>query len=134
MDLEKCEALKQEFAASEPALVPIDRFFDGNDDLGSIGCNLIDHPGVERFRDILAGLLSRNDVEAVYAQISELDPGEGCWAFTDTVYVVGAIPFDELERLLAPLQPDEVGLVPAGNVPPALTARDPSQILCAWWD
>jgi hypothetical protein len=46
MDDAKCESLKAELASQpEPQIVPIDRFFDGNDDLGSIGCNLIDHPG-----------------------------------------------------------------------------------------
>ena len=28
-------------------LVSLEEYFDGNDDLGSIGCNLSDHPGVE---------------------------------------------------------------------------------------
>ena len=32
-------------------VVGIDRFFDGNDDLGSIGCNLDPHPGIARFID-----------------------------------------------------------------------------------
>lgn len=40
-------------------------FFDGNDDLGSIGCNLSDHPGIEAFRDTFARLLARPDVEAI---------------------------------------------------------------------
>jgi hypothetical protein len=30
----------------EPQIVPIEVFFDGNDDLGSIGCNLLDHPAL----------------------------------------------------------------------------------------
>ena len=46
MDDVKCNALKAELATQpEPQLVPIERFFDGNDDLGSIGCNLLAHPG-----------------------------------------------------------------------------------------
>ena len=135
MDLNKCEDLKRDLAAiPEPIFVPIDRFFDGNDDPGSIGCNLTDHPGVETFRDILVGLVGRDDVEAVYARIAELDPGAGCWAFTDTIYVVGEIPAADLQRLLAPLQPDEVGLAEPGDLPPMSADRNPSQIFCAWWD
>ena len=53
--------------------------FDGNDDAGSIGCNLTEHPGMNVFRDVLTGLLRRSDVQAVYAQIAELDAGEDCW-------------------------------------------------------
>ena len=110
MDDTKCRALKAELAVqSEPQIIAAERFFDGNDDLGSIGCNLDKHPGVEVFRDVFAGLLRRPDVQAVYAQISELDPGDGCWPFTDTILVVGTIPADELREAVGALQPDEVG-------------------------
>ena len=75
MDDTKCRALKAELAAQPmPPIVSIERFFDGNDDLGSIGCNLIEHPGIDTFRDVLTGLLRRPDVQAVYAQVAELDP------------------------------------------------------------
>src|SRR5688500_20181603 len=99
MDDTKCRALEKELAAQpEPQIVAAEWFFDGNDDLGSIGCNLDEHPGVGAFHDVFAGLLCRPDVQAVYAQISELDPGDGCWPFTDTVLVVGAISADELRE------------------------------------
>ena len=66
MDTAKCRAVKQELAAQpEPQLVSAARFFDGNDDLGSIGCNLSDHPGIETFRKLLVGVMDRPDVEAV---------------------------------------------------------------------
>jgi hypothetical protein len=116
---------------AEPQLVPIAVFFDGNDDPGSIGCNLLDHPGIEKFRDVFTSLVGRPDVEAVYARISELDPGFGSWPFADTVFVVGNIPLKTLEKELADLEPDEVG------VPPPSAAPDPlagSRILMAWWD
>ena len=48
------------------------------------------------FREALTGLLRRPDVQGVYAQIAEVDPGAGSWPFTDTVLVVGAIPVAEL--------------------------------------
>ena len=117
----------------EPRLVPIGEFFDGNDDVGSIGCNLLEHPGVAAFRDAFARVAARPDVEAVYAQIAELDPGDDCWPFADTVFVTGAIPPGELARELAPLEPDEVG--PAGGFdrPEALT-RHGAPVLVAWWD
>lgn len=78
MDDVKCRTLKAELATQpEPQLVSIKRFFDGNDDLGSIGCNLHPHLGIAQFRQVLTDLLARPDVLAVYAQIAELDPGEG---------------------------------------------------------
>ena len=114
----------------EPQLVPIEAFFDGNEDLGSIGCNLLEHPGIDVFRDVLTSLLGRPDV-AVYAAISELDPGYDSWPFSDTVYVVGAIPIDQLAEKLAILQPDEVGLPPRSRTPSQLRG---SRVLMAWWD
>ena len=48
MNLEKRNALVAELSsAADPILVPIARFFDGNDDRGSIGCNLKHHPGID---------------------------------------------------------------------------------------
>jgi hypothetical protein len=133
MDDAKCLALKAELA-TQPQVVLIDRFFDGNDDLGSIGCNLNPHPGIARFRQILSGLLSRPDVQAVYAQISELDPGEGCWPFADMVLVVGTVPVADLRADVDPLQPDEVGLGGASGVPPNVTERHRSPVSVIWWD
>lgn len=135
MDDAKCRALKAELAAQpEPQVVPIERFFDGNDDLGSIGCNLDPHPGISRFRQVLTGLLIRPDVRAVYARISELDPGEGCWPFTDTVLVAGPVPADVLQEAVSELQPDEVGAADEFGVPPAIAERHNSPVTVIWWD
>ncbi len=135
MDDTKCKALKDELAAQpEPQIVAAERFFDGNDDLGSIGCNLDEHPGVDAFRDVFAGLLRRPDVQAVYAQISELDPGDGCWPFTDTVLVVGAISADELREAVSALQPDEVGDAEQFGISPAIAQKHGSPVLAVWWD
>lgn len=135
MDDTKCKALKAELDTQpEPQVVDVERFFDGNDDLGSIGCNLLEHPGVEAFRDTFAALLRRPDVEAVYAQISELDPGEGCWPFTDTVLVVGTIPLEELREAVSALQPDEVTDAEQFHVSPAIARKHSAPVLAVWWD
>jgi hypothetical protein len=135
MDNAKCTALKVELAAQpEPQTISVERFFDGNDDLGSIGCNLIEHPGIDTFRDVLTGLLRRPDIEAVYAQISELDPGEGCWPFTDTIIVVGTIPVDELRSAVSALEPDEVAPAEDFGVSPSIAERHGSPVLAVWWD
>jgi hypothetical protein len=135
MDDTKCKALKAELAAQpEPQIVSVERFFDGNDDLGSIGCNLTEHPGVDAFRDLLTGLLRRPDVQAVYAQISELDPGDGCWPFTDTIFIVGTISPDELRGILSSLEPDEVGSGEQFGIPALITQKHQAPVLAAWWD
>jgi hypothetical protein len=132
MDADKKRELIASFAGQSLQLVPIQQFFDGNDDLGSIGCNLVDHPGIETFEKILVGLLRRSDVEAVYAQIYELDPGDGCWPFADTILVVGDIAVEDLGKLLEPLEPDEVE--PMADVPEVIKRRHRAPVLYAWWD
>lgn len=135
MDERKCQALKEQVSVQpQPWLVSVAQFFDGNDDLASIGCNLDDHPGVEAFRHVLTGLLGRPDVEAVYARIAELDPGKGFWPFTDTVLVAGTIPIEELRRAARSLKPDEVGTAQAFGVSPTIAECHAVPVLVIWWD
>jgi hypothetical protein len=135
MDQTKCTALKSDLMGQpEPQVVSIARFFDGNDDTASIGCNLPEHPGIDAFREVLTGILQRPDVEAVYARISELDTGDGCWPFSDTVFVVGTITHDELRDILEPLQPDEVDSGDSFGIPPRITQDHDAPVLAAWWD
>jgi hypothetical protein len=135
MDTAKRKALIAELSKQpEPQIVSVDRFFDGNDDLGSIGCNLIEHPGVDTFREVLTGLLRRSDVEGVYARIAELDPGEGCWPFTDVIYVVGTISVETLRSVVDKLQPDDVGPPEAYGVPSLIAEKHIAPVLIVWWD
>jgi hypothetical protein len=134
MDLEKCNALKAELIAEEAGeapLVSIARFLDGNDDVGSIGCNLAEHPGVEAFRAALLPLLDRPDVEAVYAQIAEIDPDDELWPFADTVLVVGAIGVNALQEAVGPLRPDEISEARPDSLPAELRGK---RVLVVWWD
>ncbi len=132
MDESKCKSLKSELAEQEePQIVSIERFFAGNDDAASIGCNLVDHPGIDLFRSVLTGLLKRSDVNAVYAKIAELDPGPDCWPFTDTVIVIGSIRSEDLQKALSPLHPTDVGLDRSFK---KLALSHGGQSLVAWWD
>ncbi len=132
MDKVKCAALKTELADKrEPLLVAIERFFDGNDDAGSIGCNLLEHPGIDVFRNSLTGLLQRQDVNAVFAQIAELDPGEGSWPFTDKVVVIGNIALNDLSKAVSVLQPTDVGIDREFT---AFAKLHGSRSLVLWWD
>jgi hypothetical protein len=42
---------------------------------------------------------------AVYAQVSEADPGEEYWPFADWLFVSGTISRDDLASALAPYSP-----------------------------
>ena len=135
MNTEKRNALVENLSSEhEPQLVPIDVFFDGNDDLGSIGCNLLDHPGIEAFRATFARLSEREDVDAVFAQIAEVDPGDDCWPFSDTVFVVGTIAAEDLASDLSALEPDEIGEAEDFDAPEALLTKSGKPVLAVWWD
>ncbi len=136
MNQARCAALKEELSGmAEPQVVPIERFFDGNDDPASMGCNLAKHPGIPAFREVLTGLLRHPGVEAVYAQIFEVDPGEEYWPFSDTVLVVGSIPATDLRTAVRPLRPDEVHVVEREDVPEDVARlHGSSQVLAVWWD
>src|SRR5262249_18698986 len=55
-------------AAPDP-IVSLEEFFTGNEDLGSIGCNLTDHPGMQTFYTELKAIRSRPDVQGVFVAI-----------------------------------------------------------------
>jgi hypothetical protein len=134
-DKTKCAALKAELKGQpRPQVISVELFFDGNDDPGSIGCNLNEHPGVGTFRDVLTGLVRRPDVQAVYAQISELDPGEGLWPFADIILAVGTISTAELRDAVSALEPDDVAPGEDFGISPSITERHGLPVLAVWWD
>jgi hypothetical protein len=62
-------------------VLTVDEFFEGNDDLGSIGCNLSPAPPLEVFRRVLLGIAARPDVQSVLVRVTE-DMGDE-WPFSD---------------------------------------------------
>src|SRR5262249_15131875 len=87
-------------------VVTVEEFFDGNTDLGSIGCNLPQHPGLEHFHRVLNEIRFRPDVQDVLVRIYDIEDDD--WPFTDTVYILTSAPKSEVERWVESLQPSEV--------------------------
>jgi hypothetical protein len=116
-------------------IVTLEEFFEGNDDLGSIGCNLIDHPGIDRFYAVLRAVRARPNVQDVLIGITE-DMGDEEWPFSDSVYVLTSAPAPEVQQWVADLQPDEIG-APGYFPPPPATAPVPRPgfvVWTLWWD
>lgn len=137
VDKIKAAALKSELAELDETeqLVPLERFFDGNDDPASIGCNLPDHPGVPAFLGVLRDLASRPEVDAVYLQIAEADPGPTGWPFTDTALVVGSVSVSTVKDSVIGLRPDSVWAVDVHEIPGVVAARHPGrEVTAIWWD
>src|SRR6185503_12613412 len=73
--------------SSPRPLLTLAEFFDGNEILGSIGCNLMPTPTPAEFHAVLATIASRVEVGDVRVQVTMFDnPDE--WPFSDTVWVM----------------------------------------------
>jgi hypothetical protein len=87
-------------------VVPLDLFFDGNDDPASFAPNLEPHPGIDKFYSVLREIRDRPEVSDVVVQIDEvLGPEE--WPYAPAVYVITSAPALEVHRWAAELRPDE---------------------------
>lgn len=116
-------------------VVSLEAFFDGNEDLGSIGCNLSPHPGVATFYSVLRAIRDRDDVQDVLVGITE-DMGDEEWPFSDTVYILTRAGAHDVQRWAARLQPDSTD---GENESPALPAHAPvllpdHHVVTLWWD
>lgn len=137
VDLAKRDALIR-LIRSQPehvdgrALVTISEFFGGNDDLGSIGCNLPDHPGLEHFRRVLSDIERRPDVEQVWMQIYDLE--EGDWPFSENVLIVGKVPISEVRQLAGSLEPSEISELQMDWVPFRFHDLSGRSYINLWWD
>jgi len=121
-------------AGPEP-VVGLELFFEGNDDLGSIGCNLPDHPGTARFYAVLRSIRDRPEVHGVWVGVSEvMAPDE--WPFSSHVYVVTTASPHEVARWAASLQPDGPGDDWWNGEPPLLPITIPpdAHLVTLWWD
>ena len=88
---------------------------------------------MDAFRSVLESLHVRPGIQAVYAQISELDPGEECWPFTDTI-LVAATSLRMNCSTVSSLLPDKVGNAEAFDVSPSVAERHHSPVWAVWWD
>ena len=125
---------EQQSSGGEVA-VPLELFFTGNDDLGSIGCNLgADRPDIEEFYQVLRRLRDRPDVQDVLVRITDAED-DTSWPFSDAVYVVTSMAHEDLEDELAGLQYDEVQAGWMYGVPHAAAAAKPGFVpFSTWWD
>lgn len=88
--------------------VPLDLFFEGNDDPGSIGCNLCGpRPSIGEFYKALSAFRSRPEVQDVLVRISSADD-EAYRPCSDTVCVISSIAEEEIASALNMLRFDDL--------------------------
>ena len=138
MDQTKLEALLKTIGdVNDPdtpsRLVSLEQFFDGNDDGGSIWCNLELAPEPADVRKVLEGIRARPDVHDVLILVTQWD-GEGSWPFSDTVLIVTSADADAVESWLGDdHRPDEIYPGAPSHAEP-YTAPQGVQVFSAWWD
>ena len=114
-------------------LVSVDEFFEGNSEVGSIGCNLDVAPEPVRFYELFREISRRPEVNDIRLQITAFDVPE--WPFSDTVYVMtSATPEEVASWFPDDLKPDETweGFVDQAFEPYEVPAG--STPVACWWD
>lgn len=123
----------------QPApLVPLELFFDGNDDTGSLGCNLPRHPGIASFYEALVNLRSDTEVSGVWVLAKQHD-WKPAWPHSDEILVRTRLDADDIAVRLDHLEPDTVDAVTlkeaVNDVAGMSAACAPGERhVVAWWD
>ena len=116
-------------------VVTLEEFFVGNDDYGSIGCNLTPMLGPQNFFKTLKVIRSKANVQDVFVEISEVSEDPTTWPFADRVFVLTSGTADEIKRWTADLQPDSIQegstLGRSSSVP---ELRPGYKCYVVWWD
>jgi hypothetical protein len=117
-------------------VVSLEDFFEGNKDLGSIGPNLTDHPGIPKFYEVLKGIRAKDNVQDVLVEVSDIDEQFGPWPFSETVYILTSASKEEVSKWMEPLQSDDIfeGWSSKKTPSAAPKLKDGMKVYAAWWD
>ena len=118
-------------------MVSLEDFFIGNDDYGSVGCNLFEHPGLPFFFERLLEIRTRDDVQDVLVEINEVEEDhEEMWPFSDRVYILTSASTEEVVAWVSPLMPDEIeeGFAFGRRPESAPELQEGVKVYGVWWD
>lgn len=124
-------------AACPPIAVSVADFFQGNGDANSIGRGLSPHPSLEKFRQVLAKISQRQNVQAVLVGIKEVNAEDpNAWPVSTNVYILAWASQDSVARWLAELKPEQVseGYPISGKPPAAPNLMEDAKVFTAWWE
>lgn len=139
MDIQKRDALLTRVGNlndldNAAAWVEVEQFFDGNDDLGSIWCNLHEPPeDMSRVSQFLKSIRSRSNVHGLRVLVSQYDGGEDEWPFSDAILVITEASTTEVQSWFKQFPPDEVFIEENEKLLKDLTYSGKSAVRL-WWD
>ena len=129
-----CRLGHPDAAGTPTPLLTIGEFFDGNNHVGSIGCNLESGPAPSRFYELFTRFAARPEVKDIRIQITMFDDPD--WPFSDTVYIMtSARPETVATWFDDDLKPDEVGegFIEGQKYEP-YSVPTGTHVVCCWWD
>jgi hypothetical protein len=90
-------------------LVTLEEFFFGNDDYGSIGCNLTPMLGPQVFFEKLESIRSQPNVQDLLVEVTEVEEEDwDVWPFSDRVYIFTDRTAEDVAHWTTSLQPDAI--------------------------
>lgn len=122
--------------AKTAPIVSLEDFFEGNTDEGSIGCNLLEHPGIETFYNVLLKIREQENVQDVFIEIMDIEEDDDYWAFSERLYILTSVDQETVEKWVSELEPSEIddqGYV-FGKPPLAPELKDGYMVFSLWWD
>lgn len=124
------------------ALASLKEFFDGNDAPHSLGVNLGDHPGGQRFFEILKKIKRKRKVQDVLVAVSQVPIGtdQGIddldyddWPISEDVFILTSADADEVRDWCVELRPDEISVL--DKTPEGVPELKPGMhVVNLWWD
>jgi hypothetical protein len=114
-------------------LLTLAEFFEGNETVGSIGCNLVPTPTPAQFYELFKHIAARVDVAAVRVQVSMFDDPE--WPFSDVVWIItSASPQAVVEWFEDAVRPDDcaVGWPERVAMEPCPIPAGMQPVACVW--
>jgi hypothetical protein len=115
-------------------VVTLEEFFDGNEDPGSIGCNLPEAVGPQEFFTFLVQLRMRQDISTVLVEVTQHDDPDD-WPFSDTIWIVTSLSQGALARLFPErLRPDEWRTYPPDYEIEPIRCPAGTEAFAAWYD
>lgn len=118
-------------------VISLEDFFEGNNDAGSIACNLQEayRLKIGEWFQILKRIRDRQEVQDVLVEIFEVPEDGETWPSSDRIYVLTSAGEEEVKSWMQPLRPDELAEGYIEGVPPgAPVLAHGKRVYQAWWD
>ncbi|XEC96597.1 hypothetical protein AB6A23_08670 [Paenibacillus tarimensis] len=112
-------------------IVSLELFFNGNEEESSIGCNLLNHPGIDVFYKTLKKIKELDDVQDIFVEIYEVDE----WPFSERIYILSKLNEKEIMDLLSVLEPSDISEGYEFSEPKVAPKLEIGmKVYSVWWD